>query len=248
MDNRNLALKLPLNHPSVQKVIKIAKEVIENNNVLNTQILYTIAKRRLKIPRKGLLSIIQSLINEKILVEGSKYTRGEILNNDFRYKLYRFLSSNLGAHFSMIRKQLLEDNKNNLVSSGQLIWHLEMLLKFNYIKKIKIKNYTVFLPYETNDDIGLLHFILRDDLYYEIIHLILAKNIIKRNEIHKLIKIKRETIYYRLNNLIEFNIIKLIEDDNSIILNPNKKDAIISIIERYSNKKLDYIDREEVKN
>ncbi|MBY8981193.1 MAG: hypothetical protein KGD72_12450 [Candidatus Lokiarchaeota archaeon] len=234
MSNLNLALSLTLNHPSVQSVIEIAKEVINNNNVLDTELLYNLAKRRLKFPRKGLLSIIQLLINKKVLVEGSKYTRDEVLNNRYRFNLYNFLTSYLGAHFSSIRKQIITDNSGTLGSSGQLIWHLEMLIRFNYIKKIKIKNYTVFLPYEIDDEIGLLHFVLRDEIYLKIIQLLLSNVKLKKSEIHKLVNEKRETIYYRINNLIEFNIIELSGDDNSLVLNSSKKNDIILIITTFS--------------
>ncbi|MHA1242376.1 MAG: hypothetical protein ACTSQU_16575 [Promethearchaeota archaeon] len=237
MSNLNLALSLTLNHPSVQSVIEIAKEVINNNNVLDTELLYTLAKRRLKFPRKGLLSIIQLLINKKVLVEGSKYTRDEILINKYRFNLYRFLTSYLGAHFSTIKKQIITDKSGSLGSSGQLIWHLEMLIKFNYIKKIKIKNYTVFLPYEIDDEIGLLHFILHDEIYLKIIQLLLSNEKLKKSEVHKLLDEKRETIYYRINNLIEFNIIELRGDRNALILNSSRKDDIISIITALSKNK-----------
>ena len=230
MSNLNLALSLTLNHPSVQNVIEIAKEVIYNNNVLDTELLYTLAKRRLKFPRKGLLSIIQLLINKKVLVEGSKYTRDEVLNNRYRLNLYIFLTSYLGAHFSTIRKQILTDKSGNMGSSGQLIWHLEMLIKFNYIKKIKIKNYTVFLPYEMDDEIGLLHFVLHDEIYLKIIQLLINNEKLKKSEVHKLVNEKRETIYYRINNLIDFKIITLSGEKNSLSLNSRKRNDIISII------------------
>ena len=237
MSNLNLALSLTLNHPSVQNVIEIAKDVINNKKVLDTELLYNLAKRQLKLPRKGLLSIIQLLINKKVLVEGSKYTRDEVLNNKYRFNLYRFLTSYLGAHFSTIRKQIITDSSGNLGSSGQLIWHLEMLIKFNYIKKIKIKNYTVFLPYEIDDEIGLIYFILRDEIYQKIISLLISNDKLKRSEVHKLINEKRETVYYRINNLIEFNIIKLSGDENSLVLNSRKRDDIILIIETLSQNK-----------
>jgi hypothetical protein len=237
MSNLNLALSLTLNHPSVQRVIEIAKEVINNNNVLDTELLYALAKRRLKFPRKGLLSIIQLLINKKVLVEGSKYTKDEILNNKYRLNLYNFLTSYLGAHFSTIRKQIITDNSGSLGSSGQLIWHLEMLIKFNYIKKIKIKNYTVFLPYEIDEEIGLLHFVLHDEIYLKIIQLLISNEKLKKSEVHKLVNEKRETIYYRINNLIEFNIIESSGDKTSLILNSIKKDDIISIIKIFSQNK-----------
>jgi len=237
MSNLSLALSLTLNHPNVQRVIEIAKEIINNKKVLDTELLYTLAKRQLKLPRKGLLSIIQLLINKKVLVEGSKYTRDEVLNNKYRFNLYRFLTSYLGAHFSTIRKQIITDNIGNMGSSGQLIWHLEMLIKFNYIKKIKIKNYTVFLPYEIDDEIGLIYFILRDEIYQKIISLLISNDKLKRSEVHKLVNEKRETVYYRINNLIEFNIIKLSGDNNSLVLNSRKKDDIISIIKTLSQNK-----------
>ena len=237
MSNLNIAFSLTLSHPSVQSVIEIAKEVINNNNVLDTDLLYSLAKKRLKCPRKGLLSIIQLLINKKVLVEGSKYTRDEVLNNKYRFNLYRFLTSYLGAHFSTIRKQIITDNTGHLGSSGQLIWHLEMLIKFNYVKKIKIKNYTIFLPYEIDDEIGLLHFVLRDEIYLKIIQLLISNEKLKRSEIHKLVDEKRETIYYRINNLIEFNIVRLSGDNHFLILNSRKREDIISIIKTYSQNK-----------
>ncbi|MBY9021288.1 MAG: hypothetical protein KGD67_09530 [Candidatus Lokiarchaeota archaeon] len=237
MSNLDLAPSLTINHPSVQSVIEIAKEIITNNNVLDTELLYNLTKRRLKLPRKGLLRIIQFLINKKVLVEGSKYTRYEVLNNTYRCNLYRFLTSNLGAHFSIIRKHIITDNSDNLGSSGQLIWHLEMLIKFNYIKKIKIKNYTVFLPYEIDDEIGLLHFILRDEIYLKIIKLLISDENLKKSEVHKSLDEKRETIYYRINNLIEFNLIELSGDTQSLFLNTRKKDDIISILKKFSQDK-----------
>ena len=46
-------------HPSVQGVIKIAEKIIHENKVLDATLLYNRAKKQLKIPRKGLLTIIQ---------------------------------------------------------------------------------------------------------------------------------------------------------------------------------------------
>ena len=112
-----------------------------------------------------------------------------------------------------------------------------MLIKFNYIKKIKIKNYTVFLPYEIDDEIGLLHFVLHDEIYLKIIRLLISNKKLKKSEVHKLVNEKRETIYYRINNLIEFNIIELKGDSNFLILNSSKKDDIISIITALSKNK-----------
>lgn len=68
-------ISIGLEHPSVKQVIEIAEEILNENKILNIDSLYYRAKKRLKIPRKGLNAIIQFLINNKILVNRSKFTR-----------------------------------------------------------------------------------------------------------------------------------------------------------------------------
>ena len=224
-----------LDHPSVQSVIEIAEKIINENKVLDATLLYNRAKKQLKIPRKGLLNIIQMLINRKILVEGSKYTKESVLSNRNRTNIYNFIKTYLGAHFSLIRKNAFCDSEDNIGSPGQLIWHLKMLLKFNYIKKVKIQNKSIFVPIETDEEIGIFFFLLRDDLNKKIIDLLIKQDTIKRSEVHKHLNEKREKIYYRINVLIDYEIISLIEGHNiELCLNPKKKGHIIDILNNIS--------------
>ena len=57
---------ISLEHPTVKKVIKIAEDIVNENKILNIDTLYYRAKRSLKIPRRGLNTIIQYLLNKKI--------------------------------------------------------------------------------------------------------------------------------------------------------------------------------------
>ena len=146
---------LGLDHPSVQSVIEVAREIVSENKVLDTEILYHIAKRRLKIPRGGLLRIIQFLLNKKILIEGTKCTKETVLLNHHRRKIYNFIKSHLGVHFSIIRKVLFSDIEGKTPVTGQLLWHLEMLIKFNYVKKVNFKKYVILIPIEIDDEMGM---------------------------------------------------------------------------------------------
>ena len=222
-----------LEHPSVQGVLEIAKELIEQNKILNTELLYHTAKKKLGIPRKGLLSIIQTLINRKILVEGSKYTKNTVMDNRFRRMLYEFIRRNLGTHFSLIKSQVDFSKEGKNVSSGRLIWHLEMLLKFNLIKKVKLKNYTLFLPTEVSNEEGIVHFILRDEINYKILSKLLESTTIKLADIYKEIEEKRELVYYRVKNLTEFEIL-IFEDisNKCVMINP----ILLKIIEKIIRK------------
>ena len=210
-----------LENPSFQGVLEIAKEIINQNKVLNTEMLYNIAKKKLNIPRKGLLSIIQTLLNRKILVEGSKYTRDTVMKNPFRKMLYDFIKENIGSHFSLIRKEINFDEKGKIASPGRLIWHLEMLLKFNFIKKLKYKNYTLFLPLNINEHEGIFHFILRDEINLKIIKKVYELKSIRGAEIYKEIHEKRELVYYRVKNLIDLELLAIEGENNeNIIINP----------------------------
>ncbi|MBD3342519.1 MAG: hypothetical protein GF353_25695 [Candidatus Lokiarchaeota archaeon] len=229
---------LHLELPSVQKVIEIAQEMVSENRVLNTENLYNLAKSRLQIPRKGLLRIIRFLINKKILVEGSKFTRGSVLDNAYRKRIYNFISSHLGVHFSIIKRVIFSETDNKSGSAGQLLWHLKMLIKFDYIKKVNFKKYTIFIPAELDEEIGIIFFLLRDKINKKIIDLLIHEGTIETSEVHKRIDETRELIYYRINDLIDNNLLSEIEEENKTIsLSPDKKHVLVQIFKRSINMK-----------
>lgn len=228
METKILSKSIGLEHPNVKSVIEIAEEIMSKNKVLNIETLYNVAKKSLKLPRNGLLFIIQFLLNKKILIEGSKFSRETVLSNPTRRGLYNYIRANPGAHFSILRKKALSDESG---SSGQLVWHLEMLLNFNYINKIKVGNYTVFLPIEMEVDLGIINFLLRDKINRKIVDLLRTQSSIKNHEIFKFIDEKREQVNYRLKNLISYDLICFKEDlSKEIYLNPNKQEDVINIL------------------
>jgi len=228
METKILSKPMGLKHPNVKRVIEIAEEIMSKNKVLNIETLYNVAKKSLKLPRNGLLFIIQFLINKKILIEGSKFSRETVLSNPTRRGIYNFIRVNPGAHFSILRKRALSDESG---SSGQLIWHLELLLNFNYINKIKVGNYTVFLPNEMEGELGMINFLLRDKINRKIIDLLTTQNSIKNSEIFKKIDEKREIVNYRLKNLIDYDLICFKEDPSKeVYLNPDKQEDVINIL------------------
>ena len=232
-------ISIGLEHPSVKQVVEIAEEILNENKILNIDSLYYRAKKRLKIPRKGLNAIIQFLINRKILVDRSRFTRRTVLSNSTRKLIYNFIQSNIGSHFSLIKKIGISNEETR--SSGVLIWHLDMLLKFNYIKKLTLKNYTIFLPIEIDDESGKIYFVLQDELYRKIINHLILNESQERSQIYKLLGENRGTIYYRIQNLIEFQILELLAD-NKVKLNPKKRDIVIQVLNEISNiRELEYL-------
>ena len=220
-----------LEHPSVQAILKIAEEIIiGKNKVLDVKLLYYLSKKQLKLPRKGILDIINFLLNEKVLIEGSRLTRNSILSNQYRKRIYDFIINNIGSNFSLIRDKVHVDNNGNIGSPGHLAWHIEILLKFNFIKKIKYKNYTILAPNNLDDNEIIYYFLLRDKLNNEIIRVLIEYDQIKKSELHNHLNIQREIIYYRMNNLLEHKIILTSNNPHKIFINPIIKDKIIEIL------------------
>ncbi len=222
---------LNLEHPNVQRVIAIAEDMMNQSKILTIERLYNVSKKTLKIPRSGLISIIHFLINNNVLLEGSKFSRETVLMNHFRKNILDYIRLNCCPHFSILRKEVLSERDGNLGSSGQLVWHLEMLMKFNYIKKVKVGNFTVFLPIEMEVELGIINFLLRDEINRKIVELLTTQISIKNSEIFKLIDENRGKVNYRLKNLIDYDLICLKEDSNKeVYLNPDKQEDVINIL------------------
>lgn len=228
MKTQVIAKPIGLDHPSVRRVLEIAEEIMSNNKVLNVENLFNLAKKRLKIPRRGLFSIVHFLMHKKILIEGSKFSKETVLLNQIRRGIYNYIRTNPGVHFSILRKKALNQE---LGSSGQLVWHLEMLFKFNFIKKIKVGNYTVYTPFDTGEIEGKILFLLRDKINYKLIQLLVQKDSLLKSEFYKEVEEKRESVYYRIKNLINHKIITSNEDSDKILsINPDLKEIITKIL------------------
>ena len=228
---------LGLDHPSVKKVIQIALELTKEHRLINTELLYNRAKNELKIPKKGLKTIIQMLLNRRILVDGSRFIKMTVLINKTRDTIYWLVNTHIGAHFSFLKAKLSQ-LKQNEIGVGHLKWHLEKLIKFNFIRKVKVMNYTIFLPVEMSDEEGTLHFILRDDLTRDIVEFLIEHEPVIKTDLYKELNVKRGKIYYRIKKLIEMEIISALSNNEKYIsLNLEKKDLLLEVINNDSYNK-----------
>jgi len=205
---------LTLEHSSVQKVLEIAEELVKENKVLTTKILYNRAKHRLKIPRNGLLKIIQLLIDRRVIVDGSRFTRDSVLSHDIRNFIYSIIENEIGIHFSELKRKV---DSVSAISTGQLIWHLEMLLKFDLIKKVKFTKYTIFLPIDIEDQLGIIYFLLKDEINLSILKLLSEKSNLQKSNLYETLEEEREKVYYHIKTLQDYGIIMVKADILSIV-------------------------------
>ena len=232
MKERIIAPPLSLENPNVQRIIAIAEDIMNQNKTLTIERLYNVSKKVLKIPRSGLISIIHFLINNHVLLEGSKFSKETVLENYLRKNILEYIRINGCAHFSNLRKKVATESDGSLGSSGQLVWHLEMLMKFNYIKKIKVGNYSVFFPYMEDEKTAKVLFLMKDRINREIFGLLGERGPIIKADIHKEIDERREDVYYRINNLINQNLLKYDQASKEISLYQIDKKKVDDVINR----------------
>ncbi len=227
---------LNLNNPDVQSVLKLAEEMAESNKNIGVEELILLSRKRLKIPRQMLLSILQYLTGNHVLVEGTKFTRDTVILNEYRKQILDFILKNQGAHFSSIKKEIFQEGQTKLGSSGQLIWHLGLLLRFKYIKRVKIKNNTLFLPVDMNEDEGMISYLAKDPIIKDILLILANRDFVAKNEIYKMLTQKREDLYYRINKLLEYEVIITNKaDDQEIGIMPNLKEKIRNFLPPIEN-------------
>lgn len=219
-----------IEHPDVQNVIEIAEELGKKNKIIQIDLLYKISKRRLKLESETIYSIIDLLLRNYIIVEGSKYTKRTVILNKNRYNVYNFIKTYPGVHFSVIKREVLKEG-----SSGHFIWHLNALKKFNYIKEVKVKNYTLFLPAEMDEEFGIFFFLLRDNLNRKIIKYLVNEEPVETAQIPSKVLESKGSVYYHVNTMKEYNILKAQENgithNEELTINSEKKELLIQIID-----------------
>ena len=110
----------------------------------------------INISNEGVRKILISLTNKKLIVEGSKLIKGEILNNEKRKEIYDFIINNPGTYFNKILHEL--NYSNHIV-----VWHLSMLLKFDFISKKILENHEIYFDATTElEDISSTYFTTKE--------------------------------------------------------------------------------------
>jgi len=135
---------------------------------------------------------------------GSSLTRENILTNYTRARIYAFIRSNPGIHFSEIVRKLE-------LSNGQTNWHLICLKQFDMIRSIKTSQYLMYYPNEGNfaeivESIDQA-LILKSETRNQIYMIIKQKPAITQNDLKRIVKISQSTLAYHLAILEQENLI-----------------------------------------
>lgn len=191
-----------------------ANRCFEKDKIIG-YIIARFAKDNININGVGIRANLEVLLENNMVVEGSKMTKEDVLENSNRSQVYNYIKDNPGAYPNKI--------VNALGMSTFLVnWHLEMLLKFNYVRSERIDNMDAYFDSEMNPE------------YDEINHLISRE---KCNKIVEYLKNSVEGVTkYQLSKDLGMHA-------NTITKYLNKIESFgLIMVEKLSNKRLYFLD------
>ncbi|MFX1385241.1 MAG: hypothetical protein ACFFBP_22735 [Promethearchaeota archaeon] len=229
-----------LDQMEIRAVLEVAKELVYKNRVVKIEVLFNIAKRRLKLKSLGLKLILKYLFENKILVEGSKIIKSEVLSNEMRALIYKFIQKYPGVNFSALKNNLTSefDEYDIKMGTGQLIWHVEILMKYEFLRKIEFKKYTLYFPYIMDPEHAKYYFLLRDQINRKIIKTLIEKDSLKQADIPNIINELKGSVYYHIKSLKKENILNSETRSGAleVWLNQEKRALIIEILDEIEQK------------
>ena len=205
-----------------QKIIyAIAQEVLRKSPRFTIEDLFTACKRKSELSERVISTILDQLLRKKVFVPGSRLTRGTILKNERRAKIYQYITANPGLNFNQIVTQFKMGRH-----VGYL--HLTMLEKFDLIRKRPFKIYHLYFHHTFPEEKELLMFFLRNENVLKL-YRCLRYHPLNPHALSKIVKLHHSTVQYYLSELREHDIV--VSDANLYNINPEHLD----FLEQYYN-------------
>ena len=188
-----------------EKIIYEAiKEYLDNNRFFKLKEVIKYLRYNLSsshnIDNMQIQNILRKFIRNKLIVFRSKLLNENILTNDVRNNIYLLILEKPGIYLNKIIKKLE-------IGINQALWHLKILLKFNFISSTQIGKKEIYYSSELSEDKANYHYYLRNDIVKKIINLMSGNGSLKPTQISQELNIHYNTTKKYLKILKELNII-----------------------------------------
>ncbi len=205
-----------------QKIIyAIAKEVLRKTPRFTIEELYTACRRKSELSGRVVSTILDQFLRKKVFVPGSRLTRGTVLKNERRAKIYQFIAANPGLNFNQIVSHFKIGRH-----VGYL--HLTMLEKFDLVRKRPFKIYHLYFPHTFPEEKDLIMFFLRNKNVLKL-YQYLRYHPLNPHALSQMVKLHHSTVQYYLAELQEHDIV--VSDANLYDINPEH----LEFLEQYFN-------------
>lgn len=170
-----------------------------------------LSRSSININKTGIIKILQSFIDRNIIVEGSKLIVEDVLANEKRRKIYKFIEQNPGTYYYNVVKELD-------MASHVVVWHIEILLEFNFINTIIEDNHEIYFSGEIKPEKAKMLYYLVNEKSRNILSYIESNDIgVTKTEISKNLSMHPKTVKKYINALKQNQLIHSIKDRNKTL-------------------------------
>ncbi len=207
METASISISLDLTIEESQ-VLALVEEFLNQNRVCYKPDLVSFIKNRNfqednGLNHNGIKHILDSLTTKHMIVEGSKITRNTILSNLNRSSIYEEIESNPGMYLNKLSKDLG-------LSIFLTNWHLNILLRFNMIRKQEFNNQIAYFDSELpSENDYILQIISRAKCSELIEHLKLNSKGCTKSQIAKNLRMHHTTVNKYLEILVDSQLVNL---------------------------------------
>jgi len=205
-------------------ILNIVHEYLDKNRQFTFEEIIPYINSRIRlsslnVSNEGVRKILKSLTNKKLIVEGSKLIKSELLNNKKRKEIYQFINENPGTYFNRIVHGL--NYSNHIV-----VWHLNMLLKFDFIAKEILENHDIYFNASTEfEDIRSKYFTTKEKSQ-KIINFMKRDNLgVTKTSLSQELKMHMNTLAKYLTLLEKYEVIVKKKIDNKNLYFLSEKSA-----------------------
>lgn len=129
-------------------VLTIVQDYLNQTRYFNMNKIIPFINSKLKMNSvdlnyRAIEEILRSLVKKRLIDEGTKFTKKDVLKNKTRAQIYNFVLSNPGVYFNTIVKKL---NINKSV----IVWHINMLVRFEFITREEFENHEIYFDSSLN--------------------------------------------------------------------------------------------------
>lgn len=187
-------------------VLDIVQEYLNQNKYFNMKKVLPFISSKLKkesidLNARAIERILSSLVKKKLIVEGTNLTRMDLLKNRKRFEIYQFILKNPGVYFNKIVRKLK-------INKPVVVWHINMLLRFEFIKKEEFENHEIFFDSKLDSVDKKFSYFISKEKSKKIIEYLKINNFgITKTHLSMDLGIHHNTISKYLENLEELNLI-----------------------------------------
>ena len=133
---------------------KICPVQVDTRNVLDIDSAISKFQKKFKISRPKAQQVIKDFIDEDFLSVGyDNQLQMNLLANPIRNKIYKLIQQYPGIYLSIIRAHLA-------IGSNQTVWHLNFLVKFEYVDVTSFGKIKAFSIFNSNQKYVLIGFLV----------------------------------------------------------------------------------------